>query len=338
MFSGNTLHRVAFSVTIASAFAVQLTSLPCFADYGRVDDEQTLSSAQREMLDTAAARKYMVGLINKDRASVGAPPVELDETATKAGQSHTDEMAINGYLSHWSMDGKKPDQRYTDAGGRDADAENVYASSEGDAAESGPIRQIPLHASQVFKKYQLDEMESRFFNEKPPYDGHRKNIINPTHTAVGVGLSFASSFGMGSRFACTQEFVDHYGDYSEMPSTLDLGGKFTLTGKLRKGVHLHAIELRVEDVPKPLTVAELNKTRSYGGAEKVAKTLLTDPQQTDDPVKITDSDGQEQFSANIVSDDSWQPGEYYVCLWAAVDGQPEDVMISRRTFELKPAK
>jgi uncharacterized protein YkwD len=326
---------IAFTSTL---FTLQTASLPCFADYGRVEDEQTLSSSEREMLDTAAARKYMVELINKDRASLGVPPVELDDTATKAGQAHSDEMAVNGYLSHWALDGKKPDQRYTDAGGRDNDAENVYASSEGSAAEGGEVRQIPLHPSQVFKKYQLAEMESRFFNEKPPYDGHRKNIINPVHTSAGIGLSFASSIGMGSRFACSQEFIDHYGDYSEMPSTLNMGGKFTLTGKLKKGVHLHAVELRVEDAPKPMTLADLSKTHAYGAPEKVAKTLLTDPQQSDDPIKVTTTDGQEEFSANIITDDSWQAGEYYVCLWASAEGHPDDIIISKRTFELKPAK
>ncbi|MFX4474238.1 CAP domain-containing protein, partial [Acinetobacter baumannii] len=72
-------------------------------------DEQAISSDQREILEHDAAVQYMLKSINRDRAKVGAPPVVLDETASKAGQMHSDEMAVNGYLSHWTMDGRKPD-------------------------------------------------------------------------------------------------------------------------------------------------------------------------------------------------------------------------------------
>ena len=308
----------------------------CFAEFEHLPDEQTMSNEQTAILDVDAARKFMVSLINKDRASVGAPPVELNDIATRAGQLHSDEMAINGYTSHWTMDGKKPDQRYCEAGGRDAAAENVFASSEGDAAEGGEIRKIPLHAVQVFKKYELQKMESDFFNEKPPNDGHRQNIIDPSHTAVGIGLSFASYFGMGTRFACAQEFVNGYGAYADIPDNLNVGAKFSMTGKLKKDVHLKCIDFRFEELPKAMTVAELNKTSSYSIPEKVVTTLLTDPEQSNDPIKVTTGDGQEHFSANVVTDENWQPGLYYMCLWAALPGQPEDVMISRRTFKLSP--
>ncbi len=326
---------VRFLVALASATAVAGAGRQaCWGHVESVPDEQTMSTEQRAILDTESARKYMVTLINKHRESVGLKPVVLNDTATRAGQLHSDEMAVNGYISHWTMDGKKPDQRYNEAGGRDAVAENCFASSEGGAAERGAVQKIPLHNVQVFKKYELDEMENDFFNEKPPYDGHRKNIIDPAHTSVGIGLSFASYFGMGTRFACTQEFVNDYGEYGEVPSSLPAGGKFHVTGKLKKGVHLKSIDFRVEDAPKPMTIAELNKTSSYGIPEKVVATRFSDPNQSDDPIKSTTVDGEEQFSLAVVADDSWQPGLYYMCIWAAIDGQPEEVMISRRTFTL----
>ena len=200
------------------------------AAYEHLQDPQSMSSEQREILDQNDARQYMLKLINRDRASVSAPPVVRDDIATQAGQLHSDEMAINGYLSHWTLDGRKPDQRYNDAGGKDAVAENAFVTLEGSAAENVVPNQLRLHPAEVFHRYELDQMESSFFNETPPNDGHRQNIINPYHTSMGIGLSFASNFGMGVKTACAQEFVNHYGEYADIPKAVALGKKFTIQG------------------------------------------------------------------------------------------------------------
>jgi len=36
---------------------------------------------------------------------------------------------------------------------------------------------------------QIEHTESMFFNEVPPNDGHRKNILKPWHTKVGIGIA-----------------------------------------------------------------------------------------------------------------------------------------------------
>src|SRR5580693_6968290 len=52
------------------------------------------------------ARRFMVDLINRDRASAGLGPVELDAgPPSRAGQAHAEDMARNGYLGHWGTDG-----------------------------------------------------------------------------------------------------------------------------------------------------------------------------------------------------------------------------------------
>ena len=320
---------------LANAAAVtvfMLNSQSALAGLEHLPDEQTMPAEQREMLDTDSARKLRLGLINKDRASIGAPPVVLDETATRAGQLHSDEMAINGYISHWTMDGRKPDQRYCESGGKDAVAENVFMSAESDPDDTGETRKIPLHEVQVFKRYELEKMESDFFNEKPPYDGHRKNIIDPAHTAVGIGLSFASSFGMGSRFGCAQEFVNHYGEFSDIPATIKIGEKLHVTGKLNSGVHLKSIDFRSEESPKPMTVKELNKTGGYSIPDKTVSNLFVDPGQTNDPIMVTIVNEQEEISAEVPIDEAFTPGLCYMCMWADVDGHADEVLISCRTF------
>jgi hypothetical protein len=298
-----------------------------------------MTAEQRELLGQDAGREYMVKIINRDRASVGAPPVVLDlGVPAKAGQLHSDEMAINGYLSHWTMDGRKPDQRYTEEGGRDAVAENAFASLEGSAAEdTGEPRKLELHSSQVFHRYELDNIEGDFFNEKPPNDGHRQTIINPFHNSVGIGLSFASSFGAGIRTACAQEFVTHDGDYGEIPRTLAAGEKFPLTGKLKPGVKLKSIDFRWEEAPKPMTVAQLNKTSSYGIPEKVVTSYFPAPDQATEMIKVKSTADGDEFSVQISTDKDWQPGLYYMCIWADAIPGKEETIISTRTFMLAPA-
>ena len=62
----------------------------------------------------------MLALINRDRASQGLVPVELDEGApTLAGQRHAEDMVRLGFLGHWGSDGSVPEQRHTEAGGAD---------------------------------------------------------------------------------------------------------------------------------------------------------------------------------------------------------------------------
>jgi hypothetical protein len=307
---------------------------PAFAAVEHLPDEQSMSEDQRELFDIGPARQYMLKLINRDRASVGAKPVELDEVASKAGQLHSDEMAINGYLSHWTMDGRKPDQRYNDVGGTNAIMENAYVSLEGDAYDqSKDPNKLPLHASQVFHRYELDKIEQSFFNEKPPNDGHRVNIIDPHHTSVGIGLSFTSQFGMGSRTACAQEFVNHYGEGEAIPKSIPAGTSFPFSGELQKGVTLKSIDIRSEALPKPMTIAELNKTYSYSYPDKIIFSYFADPSQTDDPIKVKKVDDHEVYSVNIATDKEWEPGLYYITVWATVDGGAEAV-VSGRTFEL----
>jgi hypothetical protein len=273
----------------------------------------------------------MIDLINRDRASVGAPPVEIDDVANKAGQLHSDEMAAFGYLSHWTMDGRKPDQRYTECGGKDTVAENV------DATIVNTPQKLPLRIKQCFKKRELEEIESQFFNEKPPNDGHRVNIIDPRHTAVGIGLSAAGGetgeYDDYSRTACTQEFINHYGTYGDIPLTIAPGEPLVLDGTLAKGLHFQSIDLRFEKLPEPMTIAQLDKTYSYSIPDEELFSYFPPPYQSPAPVTLTSEAGCEHFSLQIQTSKQWRQGLYYVCLWATIANDKDPVLVSTRTFK-----
>src|SRR5262245_30914938 len=68
-------------------------------------------------LSLEEARRFMLVLINRDRAAKGRPPVKLDPVASAAGQKHAEEMAVFHYMAHRNQEGKLPDHRYTESGG-----------------------------------------------------------------------------------------------------------------------------------------------------------------------------------------------------------------------------
>ena len=59
---------------------------------------------------------------------------------------------------------------------------------------------------------QIERAESLFFDEVPPNDGHRKNILKPAHTKVGIGVAQSTETAKELAVPCfAQEFVDSYG-------------------------------------------------------------------------------------------------------------------------------
>lgn len=295
-----------------------------------------LATSPQGFMDLEHARLYMLELINRDRASVGSPPVTLDEVGCKAGQLHSDEMAQYGYLSHWTMDGRKPDQRYTECGGKDAVAENAEATED-----SNP-KKLPLCQKQGMFKQDVEEIENQFFHEKPPNDGHRVNIIDPAHTSVGLGLSIAGaepeSGGDMPRTACAQEFINHYGDYAPLPLSLAPGEPLVVEGTLNRGLQLQSIDLRWEKLPEPMTIEALNNTSSYGIPDAAVFSYFPPPYESPAPVNITMEGERQHFALSAPTTKDWKPGIYYVCVWAQVPNQKETVIISKRTVRIGPAQ
>lgn len=297
-----------------------------------------------DVLTLPQAREYMVSLINRDRQSQKFGPVTLDLVASGAAQAHTDEMVAYGYAGHFGLDGKKPPERYTEGGGADYDAENAFGPGAYDCsnsmargapsgAQTGPI---PIAADPHFQKKTIEEIEGIFFNEQPPNDGHRQNTLQPSHNRVGIALSVAT--GRGSTWvAGTQEFVDHYGTYAPLPAAVHMGDAFDVEGTLEKGYSVQSIVLRQEALPQPMTIAQLNATYSYGAPQTILVSYFPqyDPAH---PVSTTDTPAGQSFRAHIAIPSSWQPGLYYVEIWANPAGSTDvtdvknAIVVSQRTI------
>lgn len=280
-------------------------------------------SAPSGLLTVPEARKYMVQLINRDRASQGLPPVVLDEgPATTAGQAHADDMARLGYLGHWGSDGSVPEQRLTEAGGADVDFENAYCVTDEKRRSLEPNPRIPAA--------EIERAESMFFNEQPPMDGHRKTILGKWRKRVGIGIALPRPSDNEIIVPCiSQEFVDTYGTYEPIPKSIKLGATLHVAGTLSQDVKIGAVALARIDEPKPLPASELNKRRNYPQPQPY-EMFWPHGYQTRIELKTS---GQ-SFSIDVPVSDHGQRGLYEVSVWAQHPGEKSFGAVSLRTIRV----
>jgi uncharacterized protein YkwD len=304
-----------------------IVAVSCFAGGTRVSHAGlpvTQASATPTWLDTGQARRYMVQLINRDRATQGLTPVELDEgPPTVAGQRHADDMAVHAYLGHWGSDGSVPEQRLTEAGGADMVLENASCFTDEKARA--------LDASPKIAAADVEKTESMFFNEQPPNDGHRKNILKPFHKRVGIGVAQPVATPTEIPTPCfSQEFIDPYGSYSSLPKGLHVGDRLSVSGKGIAPAQITGVGLARVDLPRALPVAEVNKRRSY---PVPVPYQVYWPVGFVTPIPLTVKG--EDFAITIPVSDQGKPGLYEVSIWAKLPGNPDMVMVGLRTLPVQ---
>ncbi|NUT05960.1 MAG: hypothetical protein HOV76_21025, partial [Hamadaea sp.] len=119
--------------------------------------------------------KQMLALINAERAKAGCGAVVFNDKLAKAAEGHSADKAAQAYFSHTSLDGRTPRDRARAAGYQYASAENIAA---GNATAKATMNQ---------------------FMNSP---GHKANILNCSHKAVGIGMAKGGPY----RYYWTQLF------------------------------------------------------------------------------------------------------------------------------------
>jgi uncharacterized protein YkwD len=288
---------------------------------------QDSGEAPRRGLTVADARRYMVDLINRDRASIGLAPVVFDDgSATRAGQAHAEDMATKGYLGHWGTDGSVPEQRFTDAGGVDMVLENASCFTD--------EKTRTLDRAPRIDPKNVELTEDLFFHEQPPHDGHRRNILKPWHKKVGIGVAQPAATPTEIPAPCfAQEFVDPYGLYAAAPRKLHVGDVLHVSGTILAPATFAGVGLARVDKPEPLPVSELNRRRSY--PVPMPYQMYWPPgYQTPIPVKVTGN----QFTVDLPVSDGGKAGLYELSVWANLSGERDAVMVSLRTMVGTPAR
>jgi uncharacterized protein YkwD len=272
-------------------------------------------------LTLAQARRYMLQLINRDRATQGLPPVVLDDgAAQRSGQGHAEDMAKNAYLGHWGTDGSVPEQRFTEAGGSDMVMENASCFTDEKKRE--------LDAAPGIDPKNVEQTEDMFFHEVPPHDGHRKNILKAWHKSVGIGVAQPVATPTEIPVPCfSQEFVDDYGTYAPLPPRVRVGDTLHVEGTIASPATFAGVGLARVDAPKPVPVPELNKRRSY--PVPTPYQMYWPPGfQTPIPVKVSGA----HFSIDVPVSDGGKAGLYELSVWATVPGTADLTMVGLRTF------
>lgn len=129
---------------------------------------------QLSQIDPDEERNNQLNLINAERVKFGLNPVTLDNDLNMLAQDHTDDMIERNFFSHVNPEGKTPNDRRIEAGIPTPVGENLAIA---------PTSEYTIYGL----------MQSGI---------HRKNILDPKWTKVGIGISLNQQ---GSLYT-TQEF------------------------------------------------------------------------------------------------------------------------------------
>jgi uncharacterized protein YkwD len=135
-------------------------------------------------------RQAVYARINEDRIAAGLSTVAWDEGAARVADAFTRRQVAEKTRGHFLTDGLPPYARTALAGVFGAGAENSVSWVSTADAFREPAVTLAL------------EGHERMMEEKPPDDGHRRTILDPDATHVGVGWSMS-----GGRFQLAQEFL-----------------------------------------------------------------------------------------------------------------------------------
>lgn len=144
-------------------------------------------------------RTELVGAVNAVRAEYNLAPLTMNTDLQLSAQRHAEDMADRGYFSHYTPEGLSYIDRIRAGGYLDVTAESCSCAQQfnlGDTIESGPGFSVtgneqcscePVYAlGENLAKGQLsvDEVLEDWMNS----EGHRKNILRPQFTEIGIGL------------------------------------------------------------------------------------------------------------------------------------------------------
>jgi len=257
-------------------------------------------------------RQTLLAQINADRAQYGLSPVELEPLASTVADYHALEMLAGDYLSHWNEWGLKPYQRYSLAGGYYYTEENVFYFEQHPAFDNS--------AATLTRLCLLGQ--ASFMDEEPPRDGHRRSILNPWHTHVGIG--FAAS---ANAFRLVEFFTRHWVELSSPAERVfTLAQQVQVSGRAPTGFAVQSVAVFFENLPQPMDLQGKKVAASYSFPPQRRDLFLVLPP----PLSYTDGtrgsisiDGEGNFSFLVPFYQG--VGVYTVVVWLLPAGSQEPI-------------
>jgi uncharacterized protein YkwD len=153
--------------------ATQPSQVPAASDQPASDGGNTSVDQQVE--------QQVFDLINQEREQNGLPDYTLSTDLTNSATAHNNEMASGCGLSH-QCPGEPP------IGTRETDAGVTWTSAGENIGEGGPVSATESSEAQMALG-----LTTSMYNEQPPDDGHRLNILSSTYTEVGIAVTVDST-------------------------------------------------------------------------------------------------------------------------------------------------
>lgn len=250
----------------------------------------------------AKEKRALLRKINAERRDAGLSPVEYSLRAARAGDLFCKDAVEGAFSGHWDLRGRPPHLRWAEAGGVDQHAENSASETRTPGPIATPMGQL------------LQEAHARMMAEVPPDDGHRRTVLDPLWTHVGIGAALE-----GGEFRMTEEFVREVLEWVEIPAgPLRPGGVAPFAAKAPAGWTVALVAVAFEPLPRAATAREVSARRRYGIAEPYRRFLSM-------PAAGTTWEGGEKgefavgpggdFRLGIPLDRG--PGDYWVMVFAS---------------------
>ncbi|HUO85455.1 MAG TPA: CAP domain-containing protein [Thermoanaerobaculia bacterium] len=303
-------HQRRAALIAALALGIVLSLIPLHAQ--SFDREGHRRSLKQELL----------AQINRDRQRHGLSPVELDPGTSAIADRYCEQQVRNGTRGHFTIDGWPPYLRYSWAGGNDGLSENAAAWS----------------ADYTFPDELIAELMRRshlaMLAEIPPNDGHRRAILDPWATHVGIGLAWN-----GGEFRMTEEFLRRYVRWSHpLPRVAAPSDASWGAGRVDPGYSVSGISIHYEPHPLPLSAGAANAIDDYALPRLLRQLEPRSADRTPVPVMISGSplavraletfpvahDGSFTFSVPFHQG----AGVYTVVIWVRKDGSQEMIAAS----------
>ena len=228
-----------------------LNDLPpgMFEEYKILNNQETRYLEYKDTEEMLAVKLAQLLYINRSRELYNVQPVKLDILASRVANRMSREACEENYTGHWNTRGEKPYHRYAFAGGVDHVVENASAKWSSGSFENSPG---------TYSNFMM-EAHDQFMAERPPYDGHKQNCIDPNHNYIGIGC-----YLVGGQFRYYEEFLDRYIDFIEVKSTVSVNEPINLRIKpIDRDSYIFAVLVYFEEMPSRMTPSEINNMGSY---------------------------------------------------------------------------
>jgi uncharacterized protein YkwD len=205
------------------------------------------STAFRYEEPHAAAKATLLKRINWERRAASVRELKYDLRGAKVGDGFCLLSIQEGTSGHWDLSGRSPYLRWALAGGVDYHAQNFAAQSQSPGPLRGPIERYMLEA------------HARMMAEVPPADGHKRAVLDPNWTHVGIGAALVDG-----EFRLTEEFSRQELEWVEIPAGAIKKKEIAhVAAKLPSGWNLLLVEICFEPFPKPMSRRQIAALDSY---------------------------------------------------------------------------